>query len=50
MSDKKPTVTHFSDLKLAKPLLTALDEVGYETPSPIQVQAIPPLLKGQDLL
>jgi ATP-dependent RNA helicase DeaD len=50
MSDTKSTTTSFRDLNLAKPLLTALDEVGYETPSPIQVQAIPPLLKGQDLL
>ncbi len=40
----------FSDLKLAAPLLRALEEVGYETPSPIQAQAIPHLLKGLDLL
>jgi len=49
----KPNATaggSFRDLKLSEPLLTALDEVGYETPSPIQAQAIPHLLKGLDLL
>lgn len=42
--------SHFRDLDLAKPLLQALDDVGYETPTPIQYQAIPHLLKGLDLL
>ncbi len=37
-------------MKIAEPLLAALDEIGYETPSPIQAQAIPHLLKGLDLL
>ncbi|MEL0583822.1 MAG: DEAD/DEAH box helicase [Candidatus Thiodiazotropha sp. (ex. Lucinoma kazani)] len=50
MSDATPSVTSFRDLNLPKPLLTALDEVGYETPSPIQAQTIPYLLQGQDLL
>ena len=50
MPAPKATVARFHDLKLAAPLLTALDEVGYETPSPIQAQAIPPLLEGRDLL
>jgi ATP-dependent RNA helicase DeaD len=40
----------FQDLDLPAPLLSALDEVGYETPSPIQAQAIPFLLEGSDLL
>ena len=40
----------FSDLKLSAPLLKALEDVGYETPSPIQAQAIPHLLEGLDLL
>ena len=40
----------FKDLKIAAPLIQALDEIGYETPTPIQLQAIPPLLKGRDLL
>ncbi|MGB5338138.1 MAG: DEAD/DEAH box helicase, partial [Gammaproteobacteria bacterium] len=43
-------VTSFSDLNLPAPLLTVLDEVGYETPTPIQAQAIPHLLAGLDLL
>ena len=42
-------MTHFSDLGLAKPLLSALLAKGYETPTPIQLQAIPPLLEGKDL-
>ena len=50
MSDPKPAVTTFRDLNIAAPLLTALDEIGYETPSPIQAQAIPHLLKGLDIL
>jgi len=50
MSDASPAVTSFSDLKLPAPLLSALNEVGYETPSPIQAQAIPLLLQGLDLL
>jgi len=40
----------FSDLKLSQPLLQALEDLGYETPSPIQAQAIPALLEGVDLL
>jgi ATP-dependent RNA helicase DeaD len=44
------TVTAFNQLALTKPLLTALDEVGYETPSPIQAQTIPLLLQGKDVL
>jgi len=44
------TVTEFNQLALKKPLLKALDEVGYETPSPIQAQTIPLLLEGRDVL
>jgi len=50
MADKNLADTTFRDLKLPAPLLATLDEVGYETPSPIQAQAIPHLLKGLDLL
>ncbi|MGD8908485.1 MAG: DEAD/DEAH box helicase [Chromatiales bacterium] len=50
MSADNPSVSSFRDLNLPKPLLTALDEVGYETPSPIQAQTIPYLLQGRDLL
>lgn len=45
-----PSVTSFSDLRLDRALLQALDEVGYEMPSPIQAQTIPHLLKGKDVL
>lgn len=40
----------FRDLALSPSLLKALDEVGYETPSPIQAQTIPSLLAGADVL
>ena len=43
-------ITHFAQLALAAPILQAVNEVGYESPSPIQAQAIPPLLAGRDLL
>ncbi len=49
MTTPKPT-TSFRDLKIAEPLIAVLDELGYETPTPIQAQAIPHLLKGLDLL
>ncbi|MCB0674970.1 MAG: DEAD/DEAH box helicase, partial [Saprospiraceae bacterium] len=39
----------FSDLKLSKPLLHALTQKGYSTPTPIQQQAIPKILEGKDL-
>lgn len=44
------TVTSFRQLELNAPLLKALDEVGYETPSPIQAQTIPLLLEGKDII
>ena len=40
----------FADLGLPAPLLQALTKVGYETPSPIQAAAIPPLMAGRDLI
>jgi ATP-dependent RNA helicase RhlE len=40
----------FSDLSLSEPVLRALRGRGYERPTPIQVQAIPPVLAGRDLL
>jgi len=45
-----PAVARFRDMKLAAPLLLALEEVGYEIPTPIQAQAIPHLLQGLDIL
>ncbi|MDG4811437.1 DEAD/DEAH box helicase [Hydrogenovibrio sp. 3SP14C1] len=44
------TEIKFSDLGLSAPILKTLEEIGYETPSPIQEQAIPVLLKGGDIL
>ena len=40
----------FKNFDLAPPLLEALAEEGYETPTPIQAQAIPLVLQGKDLL
>ncbi|WGF90072.1 DEAD/DEAH box helicase [Marinivivus vitaminiproducens] len=44
------TTTSFSDLGVAEPLLRALRTENYETPTPIQAQAIPLLLAGHDVL
>jgi len=44
------TVTAFNQLALDKSLLKILDEVGYETPSPIQAETIPLLLSGKDII
>ena len=44
------TIFSFSDLAISAPLLQAIREIGYETPSPIQAASIPPLLAGHDLL
>ncbi len=41
---------HFTDLGLAEPLLRAIHEQGYDTPTPIQAQAIPAVLKGGDVM
>ncbi|MCW8922440.1 MAG: DEAD/DEAH box helicase [Gammaproteobacteria bacterium] len=43
-------VTAFNQLALSKPLLKALDDVGYEKPSPIQAETIPLLLDGRDII
>jgi ATP-dependent RNA helicase DeaD len=40
----------FAALGLAEPLISTLSSLGYEEPTPIQAQAIPPLLAGKDLL
>ncbi|MFW5451350.1 MAG: DEAD/DEAH box helicase [Methylophagaceae bacterium] len=51
MSDTEQTpAISFSELGLATPILKAVNEAGYETPSPIQAQSIAPLLEGRDLL
>ncbi len=42
--------TTFADLGLPEPILKALTDCGYVTPTPIQEQAIPVLLQGRDLI
>lgn len=49
MSDTD-TQPEFHELNLSEPVLKALKEVGYETPSPIQAQTIPHLVVGRDVL
>ena len=51
----KELETHFSEmtfqsLGLVEPILKALQHEGYETPTPIQAQAIPVVLEGTDLI
>ena len=40
----------FNELKMEKNILKALKEAGYSEPTPIQQQAIPPVLEGRDLM
>lgn len=47
MADRPVT---FDQLGLSKPLLRAVAEAGYDTPTPIQRDAIPPALAGRDIL
>ncbi len=44
------TSTSFADLKLSPEALRALDRAGFEHPTPIQAQAIPPALAGRDVI
>jgi ATP-dependent RNA helicase DeaD len=50
MSNDVSPLPSFRDLALIEPLLKALNDVGYETPSPIQAQVIPFMLQGKDVL
>ncbi len=43
-------MTTFADLGLAPDLLATVHDVGYESPTPIQEQAVPPLLEGLDVV
>ena len=40
----------FKNLNLKEDILRAIEELGYETPSPIQAQAIPLAIEGHDLI
>ena len=42
--------TSFADLGLSAPIISALTDLGYEKPSPIQAECIPHLLSGRDVL
>lgn len=44
------TTNSFADLRLAQPLLQAIEEEGYTNPTPIQAKAIPEVLAGHDLM
>ena len=46
----EPTLPSFSDLNLSDALLRVLNDIGYETPSPIQAATIPLLLTNRDVL
>lgn len=43
-------MTKFSELNLNPKVLKAVEEAGYDTPTPIQAGAIPPALEGRDVL
>lgn len=50
MSTDAPSQANFTDLALCQPVLDALQDLGYKTPTPIQAQTIPHLLDGRDLV
>jgi ATP-dependent RNA helicase RhlE len=50
MSTTATNTTKFTDLGLSEPLLKAVRDQGYDTPSPIQAQAIPAVLAGRDVM
>ncbi|MFZ4077690.1 MAG: DEAD/DEAH box helicase, partial [Legionellaceae bacterium] len=45
-----PDTIRFTDLKLSDAVLRAVQDLGFETPSPIQAQSIPLLLEGRDII
>ncbi|MBT2500630.1 DEAD/DEAH box helicase [Agromyces sp. ISL-38] len=49
-ADEAPVTPTFSDLGLSEPVLKALRDIGYETPSAIQAATIPALLAGRDVV
>ncbi len=50
MKEQQLLPTDFYALQLAEPIMRALEEVGYENPTPIQAQTIPLILEGRDVL
>ncbi|MBS0193066.1 MAG: DEAD/DEAH box helicase [Proteobacteria bacterium] len=49
-ADTSHSTPRFTDLNLPEPVLRALADVGYESPSPIQMATLPHLLAGRDLI
>ncbi|MFT5350404.1 MAG: ATP-dependent RNA helicase DeaD [Planctomycetota bacterium] len=45
-----PNITSFAEMAIAKPVLKAIQDIGYEQPTPIQAASIPHLLDGGDLI
>ncbi len=43
-------MTTFNQLPLDEAILNSLNKMGYKEPSPIQLEAIPPILEGKDLI
>jgi ATP-dependent RNA helicase DeaD len=50
MSEQHDMPVTFRSLNLAEPVFKALEDVGYETPTPIQARTIPLILEGRDVL
>jgi ATP-dependent RNA helicase DeaD len=50
MQTEETHITSFDAFGLDKALLQTVNELGYESPSPIQAESIPPLLEGRDIL
>lgn len=50
MSNETTEVPMFSEMGLSKPVLKALEKIGYERPSPIQASIIPFVLDGRDVI
>ncbi|WP_287001558.1 DEAD/DEAH box helicase, partial [Gordonia sp. UBA7860] len=46
----QPPAVQFCDFDIDPRILSALTDLGYETPSAVQEQAIPPLLDGEDVM
>jgi len=50
LSTEQTIITNFNELGLSEPILRAISDAGYTTPTPIQAKAIPQVLSGGDLL
>ncbi|ESO91087.1 hypothetical protein LOTGIDRAFT_163615 [Lottia gigantea] len=48
--DMPPPIKSFQEMKFPKPIITALKKKGINKPSPIQVQGIPAVLSGRDMI